>query len=200
MATRRVVALFLPSWPTDALRRRDPGAPPRGEPLVTARREAGGRRALAAVDDAARALGLRPGMAVAHARALAPGLAVAEADPAADAAGLARLAAWCLRYAPLTAPDPPDGVWVDVTGCAHLLGGEVALLADLLARLERAGVAARAAVADTPGAAHAVARFGPDPAAVVPPGGAAEVLAGLPVEALRPPPGTADGLRRLGFE
>ncbi len=120
----------------------------------------GHRRVIAAVDAPARALGLRPGLPLAHALARIPGLAVMPAEPAADAAALARLAVWCLRYAPLTAPDPPDGVWIDATGAAHLAGGEAALLADLVARLRQAGFAARAAIADTPGAAHAVARYG----------------------------------------
>jgi protein ImuB len=120
----------------------------------------GHRRVIAAVDAAARALGLHPGLPLAQAQARIPGLAVAEAEPDADAAALARLAAWCLRYAPLTAPDPPDGVWIDATGATHLAGGEAALLADLVDRLHRAGFTTRAAIADTPGAAHAMARHG----------------------------------------
>jgi len=158
---------------------------------------------LAAVDAAAAALGLRPGMAVGHACALIPDLTVVEADAAGDAAALARLAAWCLRrYAPLAAPDPPGGIWIDATGCAHLFGGEAAMLADLVGRLTAQGFAARAAIADTPGAAHAVARFAPgdERVRVVPAGGNADALADLPVEALRLPPAAVDGLRRLGFE
>ena len=134
-------------------------AAPAGTPLVTSAHD-GHRRVIAAADAAARALGLRPGLPLAQASARIPGLAVMEAEPDADAAALGRLAAWCLRYAPLTAPDPPDGVWIDATGAAHLVGGEAALLADLVERLQRAGFAARAAIADTPGAAHAVARYG----------------------------------------
>ena len=140
------------------------GAPPAdtpqaGTPFVTSAYD-GRRRVIAAVNAAARALGLRPGLPLAQAQARIPGLAVTEAEPDADAAALGRLAAWCLRYAPLTAPDPPDGVWIDVTGAAHLAGGEATLLADLVDRLRLAGFAARAAIADTPGAAHAVARHG----------------------------------------
>src|SRR3954452_12410981 len=101
-AMRRVVSLFLPTWPTDRLRRR-PGGPGRDEPLVTAARE-GSRRVLASVDAAARKLGLVPGMTVAHAQALVPGLEMIEAQPDEDAAALARLALWCLRYAPIVAP------------------------------------------------------------------------------------------------
>jgi protein ImuB len=137
-------------------------------------------------------------MPLAHAQALVPGLCVAEADPAGDAAALRRLAAWCLRYAPLTAADPPDNVWIDATGCAHLFGDEAAMLADMTARLARAGIGARAAITDTPGAAHAMARYGTR--SVVSQGATAQALAPLPVAALRLAPETAAALRRLGLE
>ncbi|KAA2233140.1 Y-family DNA polymerase [Salinarimonas soli] len=192
----RVVSLHLPTWPTDRVRR-NAAAPPPAEPLVTARRE-GSRRVLVGVDAAAAALGLRPGLTVAHAQALVPDLHVAEASPEAEGAELTRLAAWCLRYAPVVAADPPDGIWIDVTGAAHLVGGEDALLDDLVDRFGRAGIAARAAIADTPGAAWALARFGrvrrADPWDL--PG----VLEPLPVAALRLPPDIVDALRRLGIE
>ncbi len=160
----------------------------------------GRRLVVAAADAAAGGLGLHPGMPLAHAQALVPGLRIADADRAGDAAALDGLADWCLRYAPLTAADPPDGVWIDATGCAHLFGGEAAMLDDMVARLIRAGYGARAAIADTPGAAHAVARHGGRSVHVVPPGGTAQVLAPLPVAALRLAPETASTLRTLGLE
>ena len=83
--------------------------------MVTAAHD-GERRVVAAVDAAAQALGLRPGLPLAQAQARVPGLAVVDADPAGDETALARLAAWCLRYTPLTAPDPPNGLWLDITG------------------------------------------------------------------------------------
>lgn len=158
---------------------------------------------IASVDAAARMAGLRPGLSVAHANALVHGLLVAEADPDADAAALRdQLAAWAARsWSPIVSPDPPDGLIIDVTGCAHLFGGEDAMLARIVAGVDRAGVMARAAVADTPGAAHAVARFGnADPVAIVPPGGAREALAPLPVAALRVDPEVALELYRFGFK
>ncbi len=160
----------------------------------------GRRLTVVAANRAAHVLGLRPGMPLAHAQAMVPGLEVAVADPEGDADALADVAAWCLRYSPLTAPDPPDGIWLDVTGCAHLHGGEEAMLKDLLGRLGRSGVTASAAVADTPGAAWAVARHARDPVTVVPPGGQADAIALLPVAALRLPGETVAGLRRLGLD
>ena len=115
---------------------------------------------MAANADAA-GLGLRPGMKLAQAQALVPGLAMHDADPAGDAAVLRQLAEWCLRYAPLAGVDPPDGLWIDVTGSTHLHGGETRLLRDLLGRLRAQGWTACAAVADIPAVAHAVARYGP---------------------------------------
>ena len=160
-------------------------------PLVTV---AG--RVLMAVDAVAAGLGLRPGMKLAQAQALVPGLVVHDADPAGDAAALLRLAWWCLRYAPLVADDRPDGLWIDVSGSAHLYGGETWLLRDLLRRLSSRGLTVYAAVADTPAVAHAVARFGGG--GVVPPGAA--VMADFPIEALRLPAAMLADLRLMGFE
>lgn len=155
---------------------------------------------IAAADGAARTQGLHPGMSVAQAAATVPDLAVADADPEGDGRALADLAAWCLHLSPLTAPDPPNGIWIDVTGCAHLHGGERNMLDTLVGRLAAAGLASRAGLADTPGAAHAVARHGADPVTVVAPGAQADAVALLPMRALRIPDETADSLRRLGID
>ncbi|MFD1351511.1 Y-family DNA polymerase, partial [Methylorubrum suomiense] len=195
---RRVVSLCLPSWPTDRLRRSAPpcDAPAVDEPLATVRQD-GPRRVLAGIDATARRHGLRPGMAAAQAMAMVPGLRLVPAEPEADAAGLVRLGIWCLRYAPLVALDPPDGILIDVAGAAHLQGGEANLLADLAARLERTGMSACLALADTPGAAWAVARFGPG--GIVPPGGTSVALLDLPVAALRLPPEIVAALAEVGI-
>ncbi|HEX2944167.1 MAG TPA: DNA polymerase Y family protein, partial [Rhodopila sp.] len=158
----------------------------------------GNTRLVAAVDRAAAQSGLWAGMKLAQAQALVPGLTVHDADPAGDEAALIRLAAWCLRYAPLAAADPPDGLWIDVTGCTHLQGGEARMLRDLVRRLNGQGLAARAAVADRPAVAHAMARFGTEPTCVVPPD--ASCVDDLPVEALRLSSDTVAELRLLGFE
>lgn len=95
---RRVVSAYLPTWPTDRLRRTlRHSAPPTDRPFVTALHD-GRRRIVAAVDMAARAVGLAPGMALAHARMLVPELAIGEANPGADLAGLHRLAVLCLHH------------------------------------------------------------------------------------------------------
>jgi len=210
---KRIISLSLPCFATDrwsrrAARRLGTGpSPAEAAPGTTPRAtisEAQGRLTLAAVNPAAQAAGLVPGQGLADARALCPGLVVAQADPAGDAAALAALADWCGRYTPWTAPDfgaaaGTDGVWLDISGCAHLFGGEAALLADLRDRLAAAGLAARAAVADTPGAAWAAARFADPGITLIPPGGQRAALAGLPVAALRLMPATVAVLARLGL-
>jgi hypothetical protein len=90
-AMRRVVSLFLPSWATDRLRRRNGGLPQPEVPLITAMQD-GNQRVIAAVDEAARRLKLRPGMTIAHAQSLVPGLHIHDAMPHEDEAALARLA------------------------------------------------------------------------------------------------------------
>lgn len=169
-------------------------------PLVTTAHD-GHRRVIVAADRVALTLGLRPGRALAQAQAAVPDLAIADADPEGDTAALGRLAAWCLRHTPLTAPDPPHGVLLDITGCTHLRGGEAALVDDLLGCLSERGYAAHAAVAGTIGAAHALARYaaGERPA-LVEPGGEEDAVSPLPVAALRLPAGTVGSLHRVGLE
>ena len=168
-------------------------------PLVLAGRE-GGRRLVTALDAVAESHGLRLGVAVAKAQALVPGLAVMPADPAGDAEGLERLAGWALRFSPIVAPDPPDGLAIDSTGADHLHGGEAAMLSSLVERLAASGIEARAAIADTWGAAHAVARCSARTTTVVAPGTGAAILRRLPIAALRLDDGLVQSLHTLGFE
>jgi len=190
--------VWLPDWPITRLHRA--GFAPPAEKLATVETERGLRR-LVDVSAAAAALGLRPGQALAGARAICPDLKLAEADPAGDAEALGRLALWCERYTPLAAPDPPDGLWLDITGCAHLWNGEEALAADLARRLEAGETPCRVAVAGTTGAAWALARrIGGDAAPVIlAPGEEREAIAPLPVGLLRLPPAAVAALRRLGL-
>ena len=155
-------------------------------------------RRLSAVNLEAAGLGLHPGQKAADAFALVPELAAAEAEPEADAAALTALADWCVRFSPAVAPDAPDGLFLDVSGVDHLWGGEAAMLADFQMRLFANGLAFRCAIADTPGAAWALARFGQD-GAIAPPGGQAALLAPLPPAALRLKTQTWRQVERLGL-
>jgi protein ImuB len=151
------------------------------------------------MNDAAQRLGLRLGMPLADARAMYPaGLAVAAGDETADCRLLEAVADWCDRYTPLIGLDVPDGLMLDITGCAHLFGGETALGRDLLGRLAREGLHARAAVADTAGCAWAVAHYGD--ASLVPPQRMRAALAPLPAAALRLAPETVEALAEVGLK
>lgn len=156
-----------------------------------------------AVDDTAEHRGIRLGLSLADARGAVPDLCVEEADEAADRALLEKLADWCDRYTPLIALDPPHGLFLDISGCAHLFAGdeddgEEALLADCLHRLARQGFAARGAVASTAGSAWALAHYGGG--GCIPDGGEAEAIAGLPVAALRIGAEETALLDRLGLK
>ncbi len=135
-------------------------------------------------------------MALADARALCPDISTRPADLAGEAAALSALRRWAGRYAPMVACDGSDGLIADVSGVAHLFGGEEALRADLQARLDRMGLAAESAIAGTRGAAHALARHR---GGIIAEGALAQGIGRLPVSALRIDPETAEGLARVGL-
>ncbi len=157
---------------------------------------------LTALDERASAFGLKRGQGLAEARAMCPGLDAVPADPAADRQFLNALADWCSRYTPLVARDGDDGLFLDITGCSHLFGGEGGLLADALSRLSGMGLDVTGAIADTPGMAWAMAHFSRDAAPearIVPPKGGLERLSAMPVQALRLDAGLVEGLTKAGL-
>ena len=155
---------------------------------------------ITAANDAGLIAGARPGMLLADARALCPELAAVPADPAGDLAALEKLALWAQRWGPWSALDPPDGVLVDVTGAAHLWGGEERLLADVASAFGALGLSVRAALAPTAGAAWALAHFGAQAAILAPADDPHNALGDLPVAALRLDDDVITVLRRLGIK
>jgi protein ImuB len=203
----RILSVWSPSWAIATWRRKHPcvspdenvgetdRAPPRPFALIAAER---GVRRLHAVDEAAREAGLYPGQKATDATALAPELLVDDADPQGDQATLAALALWCVRFSPAAAADPPDGLFLDISGLSRFWGGERRLLDDLMGRLAREGIPARSAIAGTAGAAWALARFGQD-RTIAAPGQEAELIAALPTAALRLEAPDVAQLARLGI-
>lgn len=168
--------------------------------LVTFHRQ-GNQNLLAAVSPQARSLGLAPGMPLSKARILIPGLDVREADPEGDSRWLLRLGLFAARrWTPRAALSGPDGLWLDLSGVAHLFGGERRMCERILAFLGRLGFSARIAVAGTAGAAHALARFGHAPSSLCPGGMEAEAIAAMPLAALRLDQGQLATAHRLGVE
>ena len=212
---KRVISVWLPRWPIDRLRRAQarerfqsgaahPAMIETGKPIPFAL-IAPDRRGpvLWAVDHAAGTAGLRRGMRLADARALCANLVTVPANPVADCRELKQLALWCNRFAPCCAVDGDDGLLLDITGCAHLFGGETALADEIVARLSNLGIEARPGLADTPGGARALARFGPQNRQpeewIAGPGKTAAAIADMPVEALGITIEDAQLLRRLGI-
>jgi len=152
---------------------------------------------ICAFNDAAAALGLKLGMPLADALAMYPSIAVHEADHQADSALLEAVADWCDHYTPLVGLDRPDGLILDISGCAHLFGGETVLARDIVARLARQGLQAQVAIAGTVGCAWAMVRYGT--ASLVPENALGEVLLPLPLTSLRLDDETVAALAQAGL-
>src|SRR5688572_10614978 len=168
---RRFLAVYLPPWPTDRIMRRalrrsggqgDIPKRPGPAPIVLLAATSRGQRLIAACCARAAKAGVRAGMSVAHATALLPAAArvvLRDHAPVEDAAALRALARWAVRFSPTVAPDDPDGLILDVTGCRRLYGGDEALAALVAESIRSLGLDARVAIAPTIGAAWGVARF-----------------------------------------
>ncbi len=183
---RRVLAAWLPWWATERRIRDRPDV--LSQPLVIIREDRRGL-AITALNPQALSVGLDSGMPLADARAIVPDLLALPADPAGDARALERLARWANRFAPHIMTAGRDTIVLSIGGSAHLFGGEGALATSLKRALGGFGLTVRLALADTVGAAWALARHGPEEIPSAPPGATAaelrETLGALPVAALR---------------
>lgn len=176
--------MWFPRLASDRVLRRDPSE----APFVIAAR-AGSTELIHCLNTAAERAGLHRGMRMADARSFCPDLISRPADPRRDARFQRSLRRWAERFCPWVGVEDTDGLVLDITGSAHLWGGEAAMLTDMRTRLERAHLSVRLAAASTRGAAWALAHFG----------GIEEALFALPVAALRLAPETVTALQRLGL-
>jgi len=151
-----------------------------------------------ALDDAAARLGLEVGLPLANARAICPQLRVFDADEVSDAKILNDLAEWCDRFTPLVALDSPHGLFLDITGCAHLFGGEAAMMRLMCDVLTAQGFAVSAAIAGTSICARTITRH--VHGRIVRDGEEAEAVEPLPVSALGADETITRGLRRAGLK
>lgn len=239
MPARRILSLWFPRLGAERLLRRL--GLPEEVPFAVVR-DSGQMQLIASLSRAAEVAGLRRGQPLRDAHAACATLVTRQQNRQAEAAFLDTLGRWAGRFSPWVATEPPEGLTVDITGCAHLFGGEAALLAQLEEGAAALGLTVRAGIADSVGAAWALARFagaapgavrsgdaieqearatrsraarrrhwergGPAPMAVAsaggpsriaPPGRSRDLLAPLPVAALRLAPETVAGLARLGL-
>ncbi|MHC4711069.1 MAG: Y-family DNA polymerase [Planctomycetota bacterium] len=215
----KAVSLYMPHWSTDLIlrssRKRTLAPADRREPVnrppVLLYAQSAGRQLVARCCAAATAAGVRAGMTVAHARALLPvEQAVVELhQPQRELAALGALARWALRFSPIVAVDPPDGLLIDIAGCRRLFGDASRHVHLIGSATERLGFCARVAAAPTFACARAVARFGSgggggksggESGGLVAEGGQRRALAPLPVEALGVEAASVDALREVGID
>ncbi len=152
---------------------------------------------ISALDDAATRLGLDAGLPLANARAICPDVQVFDADEPADRQALNDIADWCDRFTPLVALDPAHGLFLDISGCAHLFGGEAAMLETICRELTRQGFAVSAAIASTPASARALTRY--RSGRIVREGEEAAAVQALPLFTLGVDDAIVRGLRRAGL-
>ncbi len=195
--SRRILYIWLPRLQTDRLAIGNTEKADHHRPVVIFDKKQGAML-VEAVNLAAHEARLRPGMTLAEARALVPDVVVHPADPAADQNLLTSLARALERYTPLVALDPPDGLVLDIAGCAHLFGGEGALVATLRHRCARHGLHAIIAVADTPAVSWALSHYANG--GIVPEGENLSAVRELPVASMRLPAETVAVMQRLGLK
>ncbi len=200
---RRILSLWLPRLPIDRIKRElaiNIGAradSPSDEPCVVVAKE-NNALVIYSLDDAAARFNLDVGLPLANARAICPNLGVFDADVAADASTLELIAAWCDRFTPLVALDPPHGLFLDITGCAHLFGGEANILKLVCDALTAQGFAVSAAIASTSICARTMTRH--VHGGIVGDGEEQDAVGPLPVSALGAEAAITVGLRRAGLK
>src|SRR6266478_3180619 len=202
---RRILSLWLPRLPIDRIKRQLA----RGNAALANNQNSGEHPSIVvakqnnalqifALDDAAARLGLEVGLPLANARAICPQLRVFDADEVSDAKTLNDIAEWCDRFTPLVALDSPHGLFLDITGCAHLFGGEAVMMRLLCDVLTAQGFAVSAAIAGTSVCARTMARH--IHGRIVRAGEEAEAVKSLPVSALGADDAITRGLRRAGLK
>lgn len=192
---KRFISIWFRHLIADWMIRRQPAL--KNAVFVVAASERG-RMVVKAASTAARAKGIVMGMVVADCRAILPEVQVFPEIQGQVEKLLNALAEWCIRYTPVAAVDLPDGLLLDVSGCAHLWGGEHDYLKDIITRLSAFGYNVRVAIADTIGTAWAVCRYGKE-TPVIAPGCQIDALMALPPAALRLEAGTIQRLEKLGL-
>ncbi|MBN8857048.1 MAG: DNA polymerase Y family protein [Sphingobacteriales bacterium] len=193
---KRLMAIWFPQLLAEGMLRRRPHL--KDELFVVAAPDHG-RMRITAVCPAAQKQGICIGMAVADARALVANIQVLDDEPQLPLHLLTGLGHWCIRYTPTVATDMPDGLLLDVSGCAHLWGGEEKYATDIQNRLKGFGYTTRIAIAGTIGTAWALARYGKQPVVLAPSGEERVALFSLPPAALRLENSIVERLQKLGL-
>lgn len=192
---KRFVVIWLPYMHTDllAVRERDLHQHP-----FVLKESFHGKMVIRAMNLPAQRLGLTKGQAIADARAIASDLRVKDMDESMATKALEKLGRWCIRFSPIVSLDPPDGLILEASGCAHLWGGEEKYLQAIKERIEGFGFSIRIAMADTICVAWALAHYGALQVHIAHNRSMPDFLE-LPVAALRIDDTTQDQLQILGL-
>lgn len=193
--SKRYVSIWFRFPGTDSFARHQPGI--RNTPFILIS-PVKGKMIVSSANELARKQGIVTGMTAADARAILPTLSYFDENREDFAESLVAIAKWCIRFTPIAAIDPPDGIILDVTGCAHLWGGETNYLKEINYRLKKSGFDTRISIADTIGAAWAIARYG-EGNLIIKPGEQMNALLPLPPAALRISPNIIERLEKLGL-
>ena len=194
--SKRFVLIWFRNLRTDWFTRRQ--AALRNIPFVLSSPDHG-RMVITAANAVAQSYGIDIGMTVADARVILPSLQILDDKPEHSNKLLKGLAEWCIRYSPFVAIDSVDGLILDATGCTHLWGDEEKYLSDIITRLKNLGYNVHAAMANTIGAAWALAHYGKE-SFIVKSNQQITALLSLPVEALRLEPEISEKLHSLGLK
>jgi protein ImuB len=192
---KRFVSIWFPYLITDWFALQKPEL--RNIPFVV-KAPSRGRMIIVAANPLAQRQGINEQMTLADARAVHPNLVAVDERPGLAGKLYKRIAEWCIRFTPVAAVDPLGGIILDASGCAHLWGGEAVYLKDLLKRIHHKGYYAKAAMADTIGAAWAATRFTND-VLLIEPGKHSEILMDLSPACLRLERPTVERLDKLGL-
>lgn len=194
---RRHLALHVPQLPLDRWRRRE-DIRLTGPFAVTDTLKSAER--LVCINDPARAAGVKPGQSLTDARAICPDLLTEPRDILQQDRLLSSLHRWADRYSPRISLIAPDGLVLDITGCAHLFGGEEPLARAMLESLADLKVTARIGIANTQAAARGFARFGRQLISRSDPFKEAQQVGQLPLGALGLDAKIEEELARLGVK
>ena len=197
---RRILSLWLPRLPTDRIHRlhsQSNAALDKTHPCIVVDKVNNALQVVA-LNDAAAELGLEVQLPLANARAVCPDITVIDADEDADLRALNHVADWCGCFTPLVALDLPHGLLLDISGCAHLFGGEAAMMQRICASLTRQGFAVSGAIASTSVCARALSRHAHGH--IVTEGREAGAVSPLPIWTLGVPDSITQGLRRAGLK
>ena len=164
MPRRRILSLWFPRLAAERILRAERVGEPRPLAVVADERN---MQVVVSLSAEAEAAGIRTGQPLSDARALLPALDTRAASPLAEAAFLRALRRWAGKFSPWVAEEGGDALIVDLTGCAHLFGGEEGVLTQATTDCADLGLTVQAGIADTPGGAWALARFAGQPGQAV---------------------------------